>query len=79
MLLVETNFVLRTIWERRRGLIYLASFCDRYRIPIVIPEVALAEARASLLNRLDRQLKALQQLQFWLNDIARGAEMGKLV
>lgn len=79
MLLVETNFVLGSVWERRQGLIYLASFCHAHHIPIVIPEVALVEARASLLRRIDRQLASLQQLRFWLNDIARGAGMRKLV
>ncbi|MEZ8216779.1 hypothetical protein B0813_000316 [Candidatus Fervidibacteria bacterium JGI MDM2 SSWTFF-3-K9] len=54
-------------------------FCQRYGITVVIPEVALAEARASLLARIDRQLNFLQQLRQWLNDIARAAEMDKLV
>lgn len=79
MLLVETNFVIGNVWERRQSLIYLASFCHAYHIPIVIPEVALAEARGAILNRIDRQLTSLQQLRFWLNDIARGAGMKKLV
>ncbi|MFA0751819.1 MAG: hypothetical protein SLRJCFUN_002222 [Candidatus Fervidibacter sp.] len=79
MLLVEANFVIGTIWERRPSLIYLTSFCQRYGVTIVIPEIALAEARASLLARIDRQLNALQQLRQWLNDIARAAEMGGLV
>lgn len=79
MLLVETNFVIGNIWERRPSLVYLASFCHRYGIPIVISEIALAEARASLLNRIDRQLNSLQQLRFWLNDIARSAGMEKMV
>ena len=79
MLLIETNFVIGTIWERRQVLVYLMSFCQRYGITVVIPEVALAEARASLLARIDRQLNFLQQLRQWLNDIARAAEMDKLV
>jgi len=79
MLLVETNFVIGNIWERRQSLIYLTSFCQSYHIPIVIPEVALAEARGAILNRIDRQLTSLQQLRFWLNDIARGAGMRRLV
>jgi bifunctional pyridoxal-dependent enzyme with beta-cystathionase and maltose regulon repressor activities len=79
MLLIETNSVIGTIWERRQGLVYLMSFCQRYGITVVIPEVALAEARASLLARIDRQLNSLQQLRQRLNDIARAAEMDKLV
>jgi len=79
MLLVETNFVIGTIWERRPSLVYLTSFCQRYGVTIVIPEIALAEARASLLARIDRQLNALQHLRQWLNDIARAAEMVSLV
>jgi len=79
MLLVEANFVVGIIWERRPSLVYLMSFCRQYGVTVVIPEVALAEARASLLNRIDKQLHALQQLRQRLNDIARAAEMKRLV
>ena len=51
----------------------------QFGVTFVIPEIALAEARASLVARIDRQLNALQHLRQWFNDIARAAEMVSLV
>jgi hypothetical protein len=58
---------------------YLVDICQRFGVLLVVPEVALAEARKTLFHRVDRQLSALQQLRFWLNDIARGVGMSQLV
>jgi len=79
MLLVESNFVIGVVWEGRRDLGYLVDICQHFSVLLVVPEVALAEARKTLIHRVDRQLNALQQMRFWLNDIARGAEMNQLV
>jgi hypothetical protein len=79
MLLVESNFVIGVVWEGRRDLGYLVDICQRFGVLLVVPEVALAEARKTLIHRVDRQLSALQQLRFWLNDIARGVGMSQLV
>lgn len=79
MLLVETNFVIGVIWEDRPILAHLRHLCKKFGVQVVVPEVSLAEARASLLKRIDRQLSSLQQLRFWLNDIARSAGMERMV
>jgi len=79
MLAVETNLVIGVVWESRQILVQLLRLCKQFGVTFVIPEIALAEARASLVARIDRQLNALQHLRQWLNDIARAAEMVSLV
>ena len=79
MLAVETNFVIGVVWESRQILVQLVRLCKQFGVTFVIPEIALAEARASLVARIDRQVNALQHLRQWLNDIARAAEMVSLV
>jgi hypothetical protein len=79
VLAVETNFVVGVVWEERAVLKRIVGLCRQFGICVVVPEVALVEARASLLKRIDRQLDSLQQLRFWLNDIARGMGMSGLV
>lgn len=75
MLLVEANFAIGFVWEKRPTLQYLWQICQQQCVQVVIPEVALAEAQASLIKRVDRQLDAIQKFRFWLNDIARAAGM----
>jgi len=79
LLAVETNFVMGVVWEERAVLKRIVKLSRQFGVHIVVPEIALVEARGSLLKRIDRQLDSLQQLRFWLNDIARGAGMGGLV
>ena len=79
MLMVETNSIVGYVWEERSVLKRIVSLCRQFGVLLVVPEVSLAEARASLLNRIDRQLSSLQQLRFWLNDIARSAGMERMV
>jgi len=79
LLAVETNFVMGVVWEERAALKRIVKLSRQFGIHIVIPEIALVEARGALLKRIDRQLDSLQQLRFWLNDIARGAGMSGLV
>lgn len=79
ILAVETNFIIGVVWEEQPILKRLMDLCRQFGVPIVIPEVALVEARASLLSRIDKQLTSLQQFRSLLNDIARGAGMARLV
>ena len=79
MLAVETNFVIGVVWESWQILVQLLRLCIQFGVTFVFPEIALAEARAALVARIDRQLIALQHLRQWLNDIARAAEMVSLV
>lgn len=79
MLAVETNFIIGVVWEERLVLKRITDLCRQLGISLIVPEVSLAEARASPLKRIDRQLDSLQQFRFWLNDIARGDRMGKLI
>jgi len=75
ILAVETNFAIGVIWEQNPLLLRIKRLCEQTGALLVIPEIALAEAQSSLLKRIDRQLGAIQQFRFWLNDIARAAGM----
>ncbi|MCX7969551.1 MAG: hypothetical protein N3B10_13845, partial [Armatimonadetes bacterium] len=75
ILAVETNFAIGVIWEQRPYLLRIKRLCDQTGTLLVIPEVALVEAKSSLMKRIDKQFEAIQQFRFWLNDIARAAGM----
>lgn len=75
ILAVETNFAIGVIWEQRSLLLRIKRLCEQTGTLLVIPEVALVEAKSSLMKRIDRQLEAMNQFRFWLNDIARAAGM----
>lgn len=79
MLLVETNFVIGFVWEKRPILQYLWRLCQQWSIQVVVPEVSLVEAKASLIKRMNHHLDAIQQFRFWLNDIVRAAGMEQQV
>lgn len=75
ILAVETNFAIGVIWEQRPLLLRIKRLCEKTDTILVIPEIALVEAKSSLMKRIDKQLEAIQQFRFWLNDIARAAGM----
>jgi hypothetical protein len=73
ILSVETNFIIGIVWEQRPVLLRIKKLCEQLGVLLAVPEIALAEARNSLLQRIERHLIASQQFRFWLNDIARAA------
>ena len=79
VLAIETNFVIGYVWEGVTILEHIWNLCQQFRIEVVIPEIALSEARSSLMKRIDRQVEAIRQFRFWLNDIARAAGMKEQV
>ena len=79
MLMAETNFIVGYVWEERSVLKRIVDLCRQLGVLFVVPEVSLAKARALLFKLIDRQLSSLQQLRFWINDIARNAGMERVV
>jgi len=71
LVLGETNLLLFATLDQGLGYGYLRDLARQGRIVLGIPEIALREARGSLLERWQRRRVALEGVLPWINDIAR--------
>ncbi len=73
LLITETNFILDITFEQSQQCERLLPLVKEYRIPLVIPEYAVAEAEGNISNTLQKRFDAIDSAISALKQSARSA------